>query len=193
MKRGYFVILLITCIILLSACGKTSGETNSVGAETSVTTIRVVNIKSEVGSQMTSLAKAFNSSQSNIIVEIETIPSGVDVQSTLKGYYLADNMPDIISCEAAGFAKWEGLLVDLSAEAWAKDTDAAYTDSSYGTLGFPYTTEAIGMAYNASIRNPFNCFPDEPSCPECIHRGSPRGRSRQRLCSSGNRNQFFGR
>lgn len=60
-------------------------------------------------------------------------------------------MPDIISCEAAGFGNWEGLLVDLSDQNWASRTDAAYQDSTYGTLGFPFTTEAIGFAYNASI------------------------------------------
>ena len=165
MKRGYAVILLIISILLLVACGKTSKETGTATADTGVVTLRVVNSKSEVAGQMESLAKAFNGSQSNIIVEIETIPSGVDVQSTLKGYYLADNMPDIIACEAAGFAKWEGLLVDLSAESWAKDTDAAYTDSTYGILGFPYTTEAIGMAYNANVLNKAGIDPDSLTTP----------------------------
>jgi len=119
--------------------------------ESSVTTIRVINSKSEVESQMNALATAFNNSQSEIIVEIETIASGVDIQSTIKGYYLADEMPDIISCESNGFEKWEGLLVDLSDQEWVSDTDAAYEDSTYGVLGFPYTTEAIGFAYNADI------------------------------------------
>ena len=85
MKRGYVAILLISGMLLLAACGKTSGETKTATEDVGVTTIRVINSKSEVGSQMTSLAKAFNSSQSSIVVEIETIPSGVDVQSTLKG------------------------------------------------------------------------------------------------------------
>ncbi len=145
--------MLVTCALLLASCGQATGEGAGGDAEISqeMTTIRVINSKSEVETQMNALADAFNSSHDDITVKIETIPSGVDVQSTLKGYYLADNMPDIIACEAAGFAKWEGLLVDLKEEAWAGDTDAAYTDTTYGTLGFPYTTEAIGLAYNADI------------------------------------------
>ncbi len=143
----------IASALFLTACGQTSGGDAGAeaGASQEVTQVRVINSKSEVETQMKALADAFNKSHTDIKVEIETIPSGVDVQSTLKGYYLADNMPDIIACEAAGFAKWEGLLVDLKEEAWAGDTDAAYIDASYGTLGFPYTTEAIGMAYNADV------------------------------------------
>ena len=151
MKVRRVLPLLLAMLLLFTGCGSTA-ETQGEGAtDGEPVTLRVVNSKGEVADQMVALASAFNSSQSDIRVEIETIPSGADVQSTLKGYYLADNMPDIISCEAAGFAKWSGLLVDLSGEAWVSDTDAAYVDSSYGTLGFPYTTEAIGLAYNADV------------------------------------------
>ena len=39
----------------------------------------------------------------------------------------------------------------MSDQDWASDTDAAYVDESQGTIGFPYTTEAIGLAYNKDI------------------------------------------
>ena len=39
----------------------------------------------------------------------------------------------------------------MSDQEWTKDTDAAYTDSNGQVIGFPYTTEAIGLAYNADI------------------------------------------
>lgn len=42
-------------------------------------------------------------------------------------------------------------LVDMSDEAWVADTDAAYVDEEYGTIGFPYTVEAVGLTYNADI------------------------------------------
>ena len=77
---------------------------------------------------------------------------GIDIQSTLKGYYQADNMPDIFVCGSdSDFANWDGLLADMSDQAWVKDTDAAYTSSDGQVIGFPYTTEAIGLAYNADI------------------------------------------
>jgi len=152
MKKQHVVTLLLVGSLLLSGCAaKSTGQDTGENGDSGVTTVRVINAKGEVETQMQSLAAAFNSSQSEIVVEIETIPSGADIQSTLKGYYLADNMPDIISCEASGFEKWQGLLVDMSDQAWASDTDAAYIDSTYGTLGFPFTTEAIGLAYNADV------------------------------------------
>ncbi len=117
----FSLIAMLLFITVLSGCGKSDAEV----AEEAIAftdTLRILNIKSEV-----------------------------DAQATLKGYYLSDQMPDIIACEAPGFGNWEGLLVDLSDQDWASRTDAAYVDSTYGTLGFPYTTEAIGFAYNADI------------------------------------------
>lgn len=163
MKRQRILAVLLIGVLLLSACGKDSEEKEK---NTKTTTIRVVNGKGEVADQMDSLASAFNSSQNEIEVQIETIPSGADVQSTLKGYYLADNMPDIITCEAAGFEKWDGLLEDMGDQSWASDTDAAYKDESGATLGFPYTTEAIGMAYNADVLSKAGVDPSKLTSPE---------------------------
>ena len=151
MKRRRILPLLMAMVLLFTGCGSAAADTGETAEDNGTIKLRVINAKSEVGEQMNALASAFNSSQSEIEVEIETLPSGVDIQSTLKGYYLADNMPDIISCEAAGFAKWEGLLADMSDQPWVSDTDAAYVDDTYGVLGFPYTTEAIGLAYNADV------------------------------------------
>ena len=61
-------------------------------------------------------------------------------------------MPDIfVNGGATDFANWTDLLVDMSDQEWASDTDSAYVDESQGTIGFPYTTEAIGLAYNKDI------------------------------------------
>ena len=90
--------------------------------------------------------------QTGVKVTIESMGGGIDIQSTLKGYYQADNMPDIFVCGSdSDFANWDGLLADMSDQAWVKDTDAAYTSSDGQVIGFPYTTEAIGLAYNADI------------------------------------------
>ena len=99
---------------------------------------------------MDALAKQYEA-ETGVKVNVISVQSGVDAQATLKGYYLSDQMPDIIACESSGFSNWEGLLVDMSDQDWASRTDAAYIDPNYGTIGFPYTTEAIGLAYNADI------------------------------------------
>ncbi|MCR5101232.1 MAG: extracellular solute-binding protein [Butyrivibrio sp.] len=163
MNKRKIITLLMAGTFILTACSDKEAESETTSTET--TTIRIINSKSEVETQMKALADAFNKSQSEIIAEIETIPSGVDIQSTIKGYYLADTMPDIITCESSGFEKWEGLLADLSDMSWTKDTDAAFVDSTYGTLGFPYTTEAIGLAYNADILNAAGIDPDTLTSP----------------------------
>lgn len=151
MKRKRILPLLMAMVLLFTGCGSAAADTGETAEDNGTIKLRVINAKSEVGEQMNALASAFNSSQSEIEVEIETIGASVDIQSTLKGYYLADDMPDIISCQAGGFDKWAGLLVDLKDEPWASDTDAAFVDATYGTVGFPYTTEAIGFIYNADV------------------------------------------
>ena len=150
MKKGYSIplamMLMLTCI--LSGCGQSKEIEADAGV--SVSSISLLNIKSEVSSQLEALAKQYES-ETGVAVNVITVQSGVDAQATLKGYYLSDQMPDIIACESSGFGNWEGLLVDMSDQEWASRTDAEYVDSTYGTIGFPYTTEAIGLAYNADL------------------------------------------
>ncbi|MBQ9166764.1 MAG: ABC transporter substrate-binding protein [Oscillospiraceae bacterium] len=107
--------------------------------------------------------------ETGVTVEIESMGGGIDIQGTIKGYYQADNMPDIfVNGGATDFSNWEGLLVDLSDQAWVADTDAAYVDATYGTIGFPYTVEAVGLAYNADILAAAEIDPETLVTPEAI-------------------------
>lgn len=146
----YPLIAVLTLMCITAGCGK-SEEVEQDAGET-VSSISLLNIKSEVGPQIQALGDQYKK-ETGITVNVINVQSGVDAQATLKGYYLSDQMPDIIACESAGFGNWEGLLVDMKSQNWASRTDAAYVDPTYGTLGFPYTTEAIGLAYNADILN----------------------------------------
>ncbi|MCD7886365.1 MAG: ABC transporter substrate-binding protein [Clostridiales bacterium] len=168
MKKLLALVLALAMALSLVACGGSSSDTtttddSSAAADTSSTTsdststsssgttLRLVNGKIEVDSQLKKLAEMYEE-ETGVTVEIESLGGGVDIQGTLKGYYQADNMPDIfVNGGATDFANWEGLLVDMSDQAWASDTDSAYVDDEYGTIGFPYTVEAIGMAYNADM------------------------------------------
>lgn len=61
--------------------------------------------------------------ETGVKVNIESIGGGIDIQGTLKGYFQADNMPDIfVNSGANDFKNWEGHLVDLSNEEWVSDT-----------------------------------------------------------------------
>uniref|UniRef100_I5ATR6 ABC-type sugar transport system, periplasmic component n=1 Tax=Eubacterium cellulosolvens (strain ATCC 43171 / JCM 9499 / 6) TaxID=633697 RepID=I5ATR6_EUBC6 len=155
------------CASVFSSCGSTGSETKSdnstqsstgasstesSGADDSeeVQEISLFNGKSEIADQLLDLAAAYEK-KTGVKVNVETAAAGVDSQAKLKAYFLSDKMPDIFVCEGASFESWEGLLADLSGESWVSDTDAAYTDKTYGTVGFPYTTEAIGLTYNADL------------------------------------------
>lgn len=156
MKRKTIAMLLAATMVLgLTACGggsDDSADTKSDGGNKSGgKTIRLVNGKIEVDAQLKKLAEMYEK-ETGVKVEIESMGGGIDIQGTLKGYYQGDNMPDIfVNGGATDFKNWEGLLVDMKDEAWAADTDAAYVDEQYGTIGFPYTTEAVGLAYNADL------------------------------------------
>ncbi|MCR4758182.1 MAG: extracellular solute-binding protein [Butyrivibrio sp.] len=146
--KALTLIVILVFSTIINGCVKESVEVPE--EETSVEKLTLLNIKSEVASQINDLAAKYEQ-ETGIKIEVLGVESGANAQATLKGYYLSDQMPDIIACEASSFANWDGLLVDLSDQNWATRTDAAYKDATYGTLGFPYTTEAIGLAYNANI------------------------------------------
>ena len=130
--------------------------------------IRLVNGKIEVDAQLKKLAEMYEK-ETGTKVEIESMGGGIDIQGTLKGYYQSDNMPDIfVNGSGADFANWTDMLVDMSDQEWASDTDSAYVDESQGTIGFPYTTEAIGLAYNKDILDKAGIDPSTLTSPDAI-------------------------
>lgn len=149
-----WMCLFLVMAAVLTGCGKleeaASDPGDTAGGIAPGTEITLMNIKTEVNDQILALAAAYEA-ETGVKVNVVVAGNTIDGQALLKGYYLSNQMPDIIACEAAGFSNWEGLLVDMSDQAWASKTSAAYIDEKYGTIGFPYTTEAIGLAYNADI------------------------------------------
>ncbi|WP_034443664.1 ABC transporter substrate-binding protein [Butyrivibrio sp. AE2032] len=167
MKRKTIIPLALVMSLLCLTVGCGQSKEVEADATESASSISLLNIKSEVATQMEALGKAYEA-ETGVKVNIITVQSGVDAQATLKGYYLSDQMPDIIACESSGFGNWEGLLVDMSDQDWASRTDAAYIDPTYGTLGFPYTTEAIGLAYNADILSKAGVDPASITGPDAM-------------------------
>lgn len=153
MKKLYSLLLcmVLATAMVFSGCGKQEeAATEAEGTEEKVDSITLLNIKTEVNDQIINLAQTYEA-ETGVHVEVIATGPGVDAQAMLKGLYLSNQMPDIIACEASGFSNWEGLLLDMSDQEWASRTSGAYVDEKYGTIGFPYTTEAIGLAYNADI------------------------------------------
>ncbi|WP_027217850.1 ABC transporter substrate-binding protein [Butyrivibrio fibrisolvens] len=169
-KRIVCSVAMTMALVFATSCSsKQAEEVQAPETTSTVESITILNIKSEVYPQMMTLADEYQK-QTGIAVNVLGVDAGVDAQATLKGYYLSDQMPDIIACESAGFSNWEGLLVDLSDQEWAGRTDASYIDDTYGTLGFPYTTEAIGLAYNADILSKAGIDPASITGPDSMRK-----------------------
>jgi len=165
MKKRLMAVALATAIAAtLMACGGSSSSGSSEGAATGeaaeateATTeaasgegIRLLNGKPEIHDQLVALADKYKEETGNV-VNIETIGGDTSASDELKKMYQADNMPDIFVIEANQAPNWDGLLADLSGEAWTNDTDYELVDEKMGTIGFPYTVEATALAYNAEI------------------------------------------
>lgn len=184
MKKLFALILALAMALSLVACGSSdsgdsgNGDTSTPPASTDAdsgdsgdsgssdgTSIRLVNGKIEIDAPLKKLAEMYEA-ETGVAVEIESLGGGVDIQGTLKGYYQGDNMPDIfVNSGTADFSNWPDLLVDMSDQAWVDDTEAEYVNE-YGTVGFPYTTEAVGLSYNADILEAAGVDPATLTSPE---------------------------
>ena len=159
MKKFLAIVLALTMVIALAACGvstesaapaASSGDSQAAAPAASGG-IRLFNGKIEIANALNHAAEVYEAATGKH-VEVESIGGGVDLQSQLKQYYQAGNMPDIFTCEGTpDFSNWTGMMVDMADQPWAADTEAEFIDSTGATVGFPYTTEAIGLTYNKSI------------------------------------------
>ena len=153
-KRLLAVVLAAAMAVCLMACGgSSSGSAASTGAGSGAAGgegIRLLNGKPEIDTQLKKLAAKYEE-ETGKVVSVETIGGDTNASDELKKMYQADNMPDIFVIEANQAANWDGLLADLTGEAWTEDTDYELVDEKMGTIGFPYTVEATALAYNAEI------------------------------------------
>ena len=153
-KKLLAVVLAATMAVCLIACGgSSSGSAASTGEGSGAASgegIRLLNGKPEIDTQLKKLAAKYEE-ETGKVVSVETIGGDTNASDELKKMYQADNMPDIFVIEANQAANWDGLLADLTGEAWTEDTDYELVDEKMGTIGFPYTVEATALAYNAEI------------------------------------------
>ena len=174
MKKVLAMILALVMLFALAACGvSTEAPAQDKPADGGTTAsngegIRLFNGKIEIATPLENAAKAYEAATGKKL-EIESLGGGVDLQATLKQYYQAGNMPDIFVFEGKpDLANWTGMVVDMSDQDWAKDTDAGFVDDSGALVGFPYTTEAIGLAYNKSILEKAGVDPASITGPESM-------------------------
>ena len=184
MKKKALTLLMAGVMALsLTACGGAadSGSSDSAstdgGSTESASTdagssdaapagaVRLLNGKPEIDSQLQELAAKYKE-ETGADVSIETIGGDTNASDELKKMYQADNMPDIFVIEANQAANWDGMLADLSGEAWTNDTDYELVDDEMGTIGFPYTVEATALAYNADLLEKAGVDPSTLTSPD---------------------------
>ena len=130
--------------------------------------IRLFNGKIEIDEALQHAAKAYEEATGKH-VEVESVGGGIDLPTQLKQYYAAGNMPDIFIFENFRHLKnWTGMVVDLSDQPWVSDTGIAFVDETGAVVGFPYTRETIGLAYNKSILEKAGVDPASITGPESM-------------------------
>ena len=174
--------LTMAATIVFSGCSSSStsdsGSSSSGGDDTAATsdsdsgsggssggTLQLLNGKPEIDTQLQDLAAKYNEETGNTI-EIMTIGGTETASSKLKELKQADEMPDIFFAEAKDFATWQGELEDMSGWDWTEDTSAEYVDADMGTIGFPYSVEACGLAYNKDILDKAGVDPASLTSPD---------------------------
>ena len=158
MKKKLLSTLLVGAMAAsLVACGQPNtantdqANTNTAdGATADGSSVRLLNGKPEIDSQLQDLAKLYNEETGNTLV-VETIGGDTNAADELKKMYQADNMPDIFVIEANQADTWDGMLADLAGSAWTDKTEFELENDSMGTIGFPYTVEATALGYNADV------------------------------------------
>lgn len=134
--------LAVGAILIATGCG---------GSGSDAKTIRILSLKPEIDAQFQAYAKAY-SEKNGVKVEVETCGGdNCKYADKLDSLITAGNMPDIIVFEGNdGYTKYKDRLVDLSDQAWVKDTDLAFK-SEGKVYGFPSAVEGYGLTYNKDI------------------------------------------
>ena len=169
--------LTMAASLVLAGCSSSSSTESTDSSDTAESTdsgsdssggggsLQLLNGKPEIDTQLQELASKYQEETGNTI-EIMTIGGTETASSKLKELKQADEMPDIFFAEAKDFATWEGELEDMSGWDWTEDTSAEYVDADMGTIGFPYNTEACGLAYNKNILDEAGVDPASLTSPE---------------------------
>lgn len=141
MKKRVVSVFALALMLVVSACSGGGSKP----------TVKVLNLKPEIDEAFQAYAKWY-SEKNNVNIEVETCGgSNCDYATKLDQYISADKTPDIFLLEGkGGFEKNKDLVLDLSSEAWVKDTDYAFMNDGKA-YGFPLGVEGFGLTYNKDI------------------------------------------
>jgi raffinose/stachyose/melibiose transport system substrate-binding protein len=140
--------LLVALLVLASI----SAPLMASGSQDESKSVTLMQNKPEIDPQLKAYAAAW-SGKTGIATTIKSIggSSSVTLGQQLRTDFAAGDMPDIfIIAGPEDYKEWENLILDLSNEAWVKETSVAFKMNGK-VYGFPVAVEGWGMAYNADI------------------------------------------
>lgn len=143
MKKIIAMILALTMVFALAACGGDSGAQEGNDGAVSIT---IFNSKMEIQSQMEEMAAKYSEEKG---VNVEVYYSSDTVAAHLSTRY-ASNDPYTLSMVDAKdvYSLAAEHAVDMSDQDWVKDTTQAISIDGK-VYGFPVCVEARGIIYNA--------------------------------------------
>lgn len=153
MKKSVLMILALSMVVLLAACGTSNnaGKASESKTNSDKTTIIITNGKGEMAAQWEQAAKDFMVANPDIIVEAHTQAVGDTLSifdkltASGKNVTLAMVAPDTVN------GKYKDFGVDLSGEAWIAETDNAFSNEEGLVVGFPFSIEGLGLVYNKTV------------------------------------------
>ena len=142
MKKLFIIISMLFVVLSLSACAPKAAEQ---------VVITFKQNKPEIDEALQAYAKAYEEATGVKVNVVSCGGSSCALGDMLKADFAAGEMPDIFPIDGPdGYAQWEAIISDLSAEKWANDTSVEYVVDGK-VVGFPVAVEGWGLAYNADL------------------------------------------
>ena len=153
MKKWIVLLLALTLVLGLTACGSSNADDGRVH-------ITIFNTKSEIQSQMEEMAKEYSELAG---VNLEVYYSNDTVAAHMATKY-ASNDPYVISMvdDKDIYSLGPEHAIDMSGEPWVANTSAAIAIDGK-TLGIPFCVEARGVMYNADAIERVTGKPFDPA------------------------------
>ena len=165
MKKMFCILLAISLIVCLAACGKKDGNLDATneqgttaeppsqgGAQAGATEIYFLNFKPEVGEIYKAIADDYKK-ETGVTVKVVTAASDT-YEQTLTSEIAKSNPPTIFQINGPiGYESWKSYCADLKGtKLYSILSDKSLAISSNGGVwGIPYVIEGYGIIYNEEI------------------------------------------
>ncbi|MBF9018986.1 MULTISPECIES: ABC transporter substrate-binding protein [unclassified Oceanispirochaeta] len=147
MKRILTVLLILAVATTAFASGSQESDMSKDGGS-----VTLIQNKPEIDPQLQAYGALWAEKTGNeAIMKSVGGSSSITLGQQLRADYAAGEMPDIfIIAGIEDYKEWESLILDMSGEAWAKETSVAFKVDGK-TVGCPVAVEGWGMAYNKDM------------------------------------------